>query len=213
MSLSPFSFSVWINKVVVILENLEARYVLVAAQRKAKAAAEIRYLSRFPYRVGSAPVGTDVCGVESLQSQSRLTIDTGFVTWHPDVWAPFILETKNNTWKQPKLLSKADILQCNLFYDQISRECSSWTCPKRHVLNFILELSNIKGPAPLYTSSDVYKGGWDGAQQVQTLAFIPCLLPWDPRGRREPLPSTVLLPRRCPMSFFRLQCTHTHKQL
>lgn len=147
MSLSPLSFSVWINKLVVILENLEVRCVLVAAQRKAKAAAEIRYLSRFPYRVGSAPVGTEVYGVESLKSQSRLTIGTGFVTWHPDVWAPFILETKNNTWKQPKLLSKADILQCNLFYDQISRECSSWTCPKRHVLNFILELSNIKGPA------------------------------------------------------------------
>lgn len=32
------------------------------------------------HTVGSAPVGTDVCGVESLQSQSRLTIDTGFVT-------------------------------------------------------------------------------------------------------------------------------------
>lgn len=42
--------------------------MLVAAQRKAKAAAEIRYLSHFPYRVGSAPVGTDVCGVESLKS-------------------------------------------------------------------------------------------------------------------------------------------------
>lgn len=143
MSLSPFSFSVWINKLVVILENLEVRYLLVAAHRKAKVAAKIRYLSHFPYRMNSAPMGTDVWGLKSpVQADSR----HWFCTWHPDVWAAFILETKN-TWKQPKLLSKADILQCNLFYDQISRECSSWTCPKSHVLNFILELSNIKGPA------------------------------------------------------------------